>query len=324
MANDTLVERPGQFVRERAIERRAASDVSYETFLEEYAAEGRPVIFEDSVPHWRALRTWTPDFFATNFADCDVHVTDGVSMRFGDFIDAVRRSTPQSPGPYLHKLIIEREIPALLPDVTPGNRFGFPGRLASPIMPKPWNRPDGYLKLLFGGPGARFPYPHYDGDNAYAVITGIYGSKEFLLFAPEDSAHMYPKPNSANVSLLEDVSRVDLSRYPRFAQAVPYRGAIGPGDAIFIPCRWWHAAQVPELSISVCTNMITAVNWRGFVNEVCRPQAGRSPARQFVKRMLLNGVGAVLSGAEGVQRSAPRSAGARLLKRLAPRYGDLA
>ena len=322
MVNDALVERPQRYVRERAIERRPASGVSYEMFLEEYAAPGRPVILEDSVPHWRALRAWTPDFFASTHGDKVVQVNDELSMALRDFVAAVRDSTPQSPGPYLHKLIIHRDMPELLPDVTPGNRFGFPGRLASPLMPKPWNRPDGYLKLLFGGPGGRFPYPHYDGDNAYAVITEIYGTKEFLLFAPDDARNMYPKPHAPNVSLLPNLLDVDLTEFPRYALTTPYRGSIGPGDAIFIPNRWWHSAHVSEVSISVCTNMITPVNWRGFVNEACRPQPGRHPARQLMKRMYLGAVGGVLSGVEAARRAAPHANGGGLLARLAPRYDD--
>lgn len=305
---------------ECAIERRDASGLSYEDFLVEYAMASRPVIIENSVPHWNALRTWTPEFFAETYGDERVLVTDGLTMRFADFVEAARASSPENPAPYLHKLIIHRDLPALLPDVTPGNVFGFPGRLASPLMPKPWNRPDGYLKLLFGGVGGKFPFAHYDSDNAYALITGIYGRKEFLLFSPSEGANVYPKPDAANVSSIPDLSSVDLNRFPRFARAVAHRGTIGPSDAIFIPNRWWHAARVVDVSISVCTNMINAVNWRGFVDETCRAMPGRSRPRQFAKRIFLSAVGTSLSAVERFRSQIPLEPVVNVVDRIAPRY----
>ena len=307
---------------DRSIERRDAVDLPHASFVDEFVIPNRPVIVSNAAAHWRALETWTPDYFASAHGSKMVEVSDGVTMRFADFVEAVQSSTPERPAPYLHKLIITRDMPELLPDVTPGTTYGYPGRLRSPLMPRPWNRPDGYLKLLLGGRGGRFPFTHYDSDNAYAMITGIYGLKEFVLVSPSDSPFLYPKANGSNVSDIPDLSQVEIDRFPLFARASLYRGAIGPGDAIFIPARWWHAARVVETSISVCTNSINAYNWKGFVDEVCRPTAGRSSLRQFGKRFVLSAIGVALSGFEEIQHRAPASNIARVLDHLSPRFAQ--
>lgn len=301
-----------------AIERRSAHDVPYETFLREYGLASRPVIIEDSVEHWPALWKWTPEFFKTHFGDRDVKVTDGVTMNFAELVDAVLASTAQAPAPYLHKLIISTDMPELAADVSPENAYGFGSRFASAIMPKPWNRPDAYLKLLFGGVGGKFPYTHFDGDNAYALITGIYGHKEFRLFAPSDAPYLYPKSDGPNVSRIADINAPDLEQFPLFERARCFRGVVGPGESIFIPARWWHAARVLDVSISVCTNMLTPANWPGFVREVTRSGTHHSPVRQVAKRAVLSTVGAAMSVAEGVRNTFPRAPFARALERIAP------
>ncbi len=45
---------------------------------------------------------------------------------------------------------------------------------------------------------------HFDGEDSHATITEIYGDKEFLVYAPEDTPYMYPSPKRANHSLVDD------------------------------------------------------------------------------------------------------------------------
>jgi hypothetical protein len=235
-----------------------------------------------------------------------VDVTYGVKMNFAELIDAVLASSAESPGPYLHKVIIHQHMPELLPDLTPENAYGFPIRYCSPLMPKHWQRPDGFLKLLIGGVGGKFPLMHFDVDNSNALITEIYGDKEFVLFAPEDTPYVYPSPEpNSPTSSIDDLDHPDLDRFPLLAKATQYRGIIGPGEAAFIPSHWWHSARVVSTSISVCTNMVHATNWAGFVDEACDPANGRSAAGRFVKRTYLNLAGAVMHAAESIQYKLP-------------------
>ncbi|HEX3469896.1 MAG TPA: cupin-like domain-containing protein [Silvibacterium sp.] len=299
------------------IECRSASTLPYKTFLSDYVARNRPLIIRDAVPQWKALRTWTPEFFKSRFGSKTVDVTYGVSMRLADLIDAVLASTTEKPGPYLHKVIIHQHMPELLADLTPENPYSFPRRYCSPLMPRRFHRPDGYLKLLIGGVGGKFPLMHFDSDNAHAMITEIYGDKEFVLFSPQDTAKVYPFPGSSHTSQIENLEDPDLERFPLLVQATEYRGTIHPGEAIFVPCGWWHSAHVVTTSISVCANMLEGASWDGFIDECCQSQNGVTPAIA-AKRLYLQTTGTIMSAAEKLQENHPGAVITRSIAFLAP------
>ena len=220
----------------------------------------------------------------------------------------------------MHRLFIGPDLPELLPDLEPLSPYAFPRRLASPLMLRPWRRPDGYLKLLIGGVGGRFPVLHYDGDNAHATIVELYGEKEFVLYPPETSLCMYPSADMPNQSLMLDIRHPDLERFPLFANAQQYHSVLHPGDMVFVPSHWWHSARVLSPSISIGQNMLGVFNWRGYVNEVCPPERGMRAAKRQLKRISLLGLGMTLSALEHLPwRSAkPRTRIGTAIARLAP------
>ena len=117
----------------------------------------RPVVIQDAAPGWSALQNWTPEYFKEQFGEQMVEVTYGVRQQMGEVMDGVLASTAEKPGPYLHKVIIHQHMPQLLPALSPENVYSFPRRFCSPLMPKRFHRPDGYLKLLIGGVGGQVP-----------------------------------------------------------------------------------------------------------------------------------------------------------------------
>ena len=300
------------------VEKRRAVDLPYSKFISEYVERNRPVVVTEVASEWECLRTWTPEFFKENFGSRVVDVTYGVKQRLDTVIDAILASTKDKPGPYLHKVIIHQHMPELLADLSPENIYGYPMRYCSPLMPGQWRRPDGYLKLLIGGVGGKFPLMHYDADNANALITGIYGEKEFVLFSPEDSPFLYPPPNSKHTSPVNDLDNPDVERFPLFSKATQYRSVIGPGEAMFIPSGWWHAARVVTTSISVCTNMIHRANWPGFIDEACDPVTGRSQAVRAVKRLYFTLAGAAMTIAENLQQLHPEGILSRTASAVSP------
>jgi hypothetical protein len=308
-----------------SIQRVRSRDVPYEQFVSEFIGGNRPVVVEQAAAEWPALKKWTPTFFKQRYGSKPVHISYEKQMPFDAFIDAVEASTPQKPGPYMFRLFICDSLPDLLDDLMPGNDYAFPRRLASPLMPRAWRRPDGYLKLLIGGPGGKFPVMHFDGENMHAAITEIYGDKEALLFAPQDSPNLYPRAERENQSEIENLVTPDYVRYPRLKEAQPYMTVLKPGETLFVPAQWWHTTRVLSPSVSVCTNILDSSNWGGFVGEVTK--AGRSKPRLLAKRVALTMLGRTLDRMEQVPallhqrvgRIAPtRSALARDLRLFKP------
>ena len=308
----------------REIERVAAADLGYDDFLARYMHAGRPVVVTGVAADWPAMKTWTPENFKQRFGAKPVAVSYDRHVPFDEFVDRVLASSNETPGPYMFRSFLHEVLPELLPDVIPQNKFAFPRRHASPLMPEQWKRPDGYLKLLIGGVGSAFPVMHFDGENAHAAITQIYGDKEFVVYPPEDTPYLYAKKFVPNHSMVTDPALQDRKRFPLLAKATQYRAILKPGDMVFVPARWWHAARALSTSISVCSNMLDESNWDGFVSEVVRT-AQLSPRRIKLLHLRLRATGAVLAALENFQKRLPTLAAALILPRLiAPLTADRA
>jgi Cupin-like domain len=287
------------------VEVRRAGDLPYADFVRDYVVPRRPLVIQDAVGAWPAMSRWTPEFFKTRFSQRRVKVSYDESMPFADFIDGVLASSYEQPGPYMYRLFLHEELPEVLTDLVPQNPYAFPGRYTSPLMFEYYRRPDGYLKLLIGGVGGRFPIMHYDGDDSHAAITEIYGDKEFILYSPDDGPYLYPSPLRANHSIVDDPHEQDLERFPLLAKASQFRTVLKPGDTVYVPAGWWHTARVLTPSISVCQNMVFSTNWKTFVDLTTAPDLGRTPTRQAVKRVYLRGAGHVMSAMEWLQGRYP-------------------
>ena len=319
VASKTRVSAPS-----KPIEERSSSDLSYEDFFRDYVTAGKPVIVRNATPLWPALRKWTPEFFKAQFPEKMVQVSYNEQMSFSEFIDRVMASTEAEPGPYMYRLFLHEHLPEVLADLAPQNPYAFPRRLASPLLLEYWRRPDGYLKLLIGGIGGRFPVMHFDAENAHATITEIYGDKEFIVYAPSDTPYLYPSEKRVNHSAVDDPRNQDLESFPLLARATQYRGLLHPGDMVFVPCKWWHTARALSPSISVGMNILADSNWHGFVSEICGPLEYRRPKKLF-KRAYFEGLGPLLSALEAVQDKFPAVADTLKLPRiLAPNSSAVA
>lgn len=296
------------------IERVDGDKLSYDDFLARYMHGNRPVVISNVGRGWAAMRTWTPENFKKRFGSQPVAIGYGRDMPFDQFIDEVLASSAEKPGPYMYRSFLHEVLPELLPDVRPQIKFSFPRRYASPLMPEKWRRPDGYLKLLVGGVGSKFPVMHFDGENSHAGIVQIYGEKEFGVFSPEDSQYLYPRSALPNHSMVDDPVMQDRVRFPLLAKATLYRTVLKPGDMIFVPAHWWHAARALSTSISTCTNMLDPSNWKGFQDEVVAIEATKnseSAAKALDKRLTL--IDKVLTRLEDFQRRSPALARALVL-----------
>ena len=85
---------------------------------------------------------------------------------------------------------------------------------------------------------------HFDvPDNLACVVAG---RRRFTLLPPDQLANLYVGPldftPAGQAISLVDFHAPDLTRFPRFAQALAHAqvAELAAGDAIFIPSLWWH------------------------------------------------------------------------------------
>ncbi|MDE1999085.1 MAG: cupin-like domain-containing protein [Burkholderiales bacterium] len=304
LADDALLTRP--------VDEVSAAYLPYRDFLHRFMRAGRPVVVTDVAPGWPALHKWTPAYFREQFGDRIVPVGYAEQKPFRQFIDEMLASAPGKPCPYMYRLFIHQDLPEVLPDLSPQSLHGFPRRLASPWMPHGWRRPDGFLKLLIGGPGSSFPIMHYDANGVHATVTEIYGDKEFVLIRPEDTPYVYARQDQPNKSLVFDPLRPDLTRFPLMAKVTPYRAVLKPGSMVFIPRGWWHTARPLTPSISIGMNIIDRSNWRSFVSETflsgLKGARASGMAKAMIKASFYLAMGSCMSGMEWLEEESPRMA----------------
>jgi hypothetical protein len=89
--------------------------------------------------------------------------------------------------------------------------------------------------------------PHFDLKENIGIVVA--GRRRFTLFPPEQLANLYVGPLEATpagtpVSLV-DLEAPDLTRFPRFAEAIEtaQMATLEPGDAIYIPFHWFHGVD---------------------------------------------------------------------------------
>ncbi len=264
-----------------------------ETTWEHFRASGRqipllrPLLVKGGVAHWPAARQWSFE----RLAQCGEAGGKGLTTKFTDGLveQGITEGRPYLPvAPYLRELAQAATRPhdpeaALLPlsrrtALAPGEVFELnwaymqsfeATRLylaqwdilrALPQLKQDFNLDDLWPQrwtwpFVFLGPaqtvtGLHNDFPH----NWFCQLQGV---KEFILFPPDQSAHLCPSQKydwGATLSDI-DISRLHTPEQAReraqFARAQGLYARVEPGDALFIPKRTWHAVVSHQPSVSL-------------------------------------------------------------------------
>jgi len=241
----------------------------YEEFVLGYLFPNKPVIISGALSGWRALDNWTPDYFKDHYRTKNLSI-DGKKYTMADFIDRVNSSTLDNPAPYLRNAVIDQFLPELRADIAPQPPYFFPNWLDGKLSRVLRSRlHDGSPELYIGGRGAKFPFLHFDSYHTHAFLTQIYGIKEYTAFSEDQTPLIYVDPHQYNASQIPDIENPDLDKFPLFAQAVPMRFQLHPGEILFIPGGLWHTAKMLTPSISISVNRANASNWSTLTHDMC-------------------------------------------------------
>lgn len=112
-------------------------------------------------------------------------------------------------------------------------------------------------------------------DVAENVFLQLLGRKRFYLYSPAATPWLYSYPLRSALPNFSrfDPEQPDYDRFPLSREVRPLEVILEPGDALYLPSRWWH--QVRSLDVSVSFNYWFA---DGVLAMVVR-------AAEFVKRV---------------------------------------
>lgn len=251
----------------------AAGALSPGQFLEDFLAPGRPVVVRGALGSWPAAPPWELGELTRRFGDAPVPVFDTLFslrrvLRFADFVAAHTGPTVAGvpPYPYLrwytrysHETLLpwaDEAFAALagewsMPSWLPESDYVFP-RWRGPVDAARDAFPARGLFVCGTGGRTRL---HIDPWASDACLCQVTGSKRFMMYPPTTGELL------ADGAATVDLDQPDELRFPRWRQAVPVLDEIlYPGDAIFIPAGWYHAAVAQADSVSITWNFIHRVH----------------------------------------------------------------
>jgi hypothetical protein len=208
----------------------------------------RPVLLDGLADDWPARTNWTLPQLKERFGNRRVAVIpteDGrlcgdsetgiafETLRFGDFVDQLARN--ERPPHYL----------AAPPDI-------WLPELRDDVIVPAYCRDAPWQNSRFWLSAAETAAPLHR-DVAQNIFFQIVGRKRFYLYPPSASPWLYSHPlRSAlpNYSRF-DRERPDYDRYPLSREVQPLEIVLAPGDALYLPSRWWHQVRSLEVSASI-------------------------------------------------------------------------
>lgn len=225
-------------------------DVTPDAFYKQYFFANRPIVLQGLMKGWKALETWTPEYFAEKFGDSEVEITSGRNsdpryednftrhrshVRMRDYVQMLL-SGGETNDFYLvakNYLLTRKEFEPLFEDFA---------------CPEGFMNPDGMrnqVKLWLGPKGTITPL-HHDACN---ILFGqIYGRKQVKLISPFDLINIY---NDRECYTNVDLGNIDYEKFPLMRQVSIIDVVLEPGEFILLPIGWWHWVRSLDISISL-------------------------------------------------------------------------
>lgn len=245
---------------DRRVAERDAVDAA--TFAREVADGAVPVVMRGQAAAWpavgraregdRAIATYLSRFGGGKPLEVMVGVPE-IAGRFfyRDDMGGFNFQREHAPLPNLLGLLLElAEARVEVPPAIYASAAAAPDHLPGWGVANPMDLPpaDAVPRLWIGN--ATQVATHFDASPNLAVCVA--GRRRFTLFPPEQVANLYLGPLDNTLagppSSMVDPDAPDLTRYPRFADAIPHAriAELAPGDALFIPALWWHHVRAFE------------------------------------------------------------------------------
>ncbi|HLN54739.1 MAG TPA: cupin-like domain-containing protein [Bacteroidales bacterium] len=204
-----------------------------ERFRKEYVSKAKPLILKGFADLFPAGKQWTFDYLDQKMGDHIVGIIDNsikkntavtgpdLKMKFSEFSAIIRRDEETPYRIFLFNMF--RECPEMRKDFpTPELVKGVLGNLGL---------------TFFGGKNTTVRF-HFDIDCSGVLMTQVIGRKRVILIPPSYDKLLYKIP-FASFSLI-DLEKRDYEKFPGLRYVEGHDFILQPGDALFMPSRFWH------------------------------------------------------------------------------------
>lgn len=285
-------------------------DLTEREFRTLHSHQNKPVIVRNTIRDWPALQEWSLEYLAENYGHekvtfrqpyADSSKQEDREWTLREFVDVLQSG--REPRPYLNQVKLRDLSKRLRSDIGP-LEIAKKNRLnRARLLPASMQLDAGKRALFVGDRGSGFGMLHWDYSYLHVYISQVRGSKEFLVFSPEDTPYLYQHPIHEGASSIKDINNYNPADYPDLQKATPIRFTLQEGETLFLPGGWWHATQMNECSISVAESALTSTNWtqryRWFAKQF--RQQGYSPRKVSLFRLYMFGLGRFLDILEKVR-----------------------
>lgn len=228
--------------------------------FQQYRSAGQPVVLEGLLDEWPHRELWTLAGLRERYGDRQISAISTVDGRLNGDARAGLSFAAVRLADYVDQL--EQGVPLDLYLSAPG--ASWMPELEETLSTPAYCRDASWRNSRFwmGPAGTHTPLHR---DVAENIFFQLVGRKRFLIYPPAATPWLYSHPFR---SALPNFSRYDPSdrddpRFPLGRRVQPIEIVLGPGDAMFLPSRWWH--DVRSLDISVSYNFWFADRWLAWV-----------------------------------------------------------
>lgn len=225
---------------------------SFGQFIRHYYSRNLPVIFTDSVSHWPALKTWSPQYFKDTVGSQQIEVQCNREQDPMFERNSIQHKTRMQMNEFVE--LVEQAQHSNNFYMTANNAKASQSSLA--VLFNDLDHFHGYTdhsqrddrSFIWFGPKGTFTPLHHDLTNN--ILVQIYGRKKVTLIPALQVPYLYN--DVAMFSQVADPHQTDLTAsFPDFAQSSKIECILEPGEALFIPLGWWHCVESLDISISV-------------------------------------------------------------------------
>ena len=249
---DCIVEQP-LIDKNNLILQRDISEIDLIEFITNYFNKEQPVLLKHFASNWRAIEKWKNLKYFVDAAGFRL-----VPIEIGAMYTASDWTTKLMP---FHRFLSEHIIKSK--DVKTGYLAQHLLFDQIKCFDADFEVPDfvhcgqkefessGSVNCWFGPKGTVTPLHN---DPKHNILCQVVGFKYLRIYSPQQSEMLY-----AREGILNNTSQIDLDlneqaineKYPQFKNAKYLDVLLEPGDALYIPPKWWHYVKSLSISFSV-------------------------------------------------------------------------